>query len=245
MGGLKDIAVFIEESRISDFLSWQPHFSYLLNPAETQDLWHLDFREQELPTLKDPQGRQLRIDFDHNHLTYERKQLRGKNEPIAKALGLAKGKLRVHDLTVGLGADSITLGQLGFQMSGNERSPLLAFLLRRAFACTLRPELKSYSFIEASAQDILLDKNFLGDLDALYFDPMYPHKKKSALPKQEMVLFRELVGDDTDAGDVLAMALDSGVPRVVVKRPSEAGPLLAKPSYSIETKVVRFDVYQR
>ena len=81
--------------------------------------------------------------------------------------------------------------------------------------------------------------------DVIYFDPMFPEKQKSALPRQEMVFFKELVGSDSDADAVLKKAIASGsAKRVVVKRPLKA-PLLGnlKPQAFVAGKLVRFDIY--
>ena len=80
--------------------------------------------------------------------------------------------------------------------------------------------------------------------DAVYLDPMFPHKKKSALVKKEMRLFQQLLGSDDDADHLLQSALDLATKRVVVKRPQYA-PYLADhaPSMQINSKKYRFDVY--
>ena len=80
--------------------------------------------------------------------------------------------------------------------------------------------------------------------DVVYLDPMFPHKKKSALVKKEMRVFQGVVGADLDADNLLAAALNAARYRVVVKRPDYA-PFLndKKPTMSITTKKNRFDVY--
>ena len=80
--------------------------------------------------------------------------------------------------------------------------------------------------------------------DVIYLDPMFPQRSKSAKVKKEMAVFQELVGNDDDAGDLLAPALRTARYRVVVKRPRRA-PFLAgvKPGFSIEGKTTRFDIY--
>ena len=232
---------------------WCEHLQAVLNP----DLgaFGADFVidwQSTIPIVQDAEKRHLVIDFDNDHLTYERKQLRGKNEPLAKALGFAKGVRRVLDLSVGMAADSVVLSQLGFEVQGVERSPLLYFLLQQAFQQTQREELKKYQLHFGDALTFLKAHRGEHFFEAIYFDPMYPKpegKKKSALPKQEMVIFRNLVGNDFDADEVLMAALDFGVSKIVVKRPLGAESLGlkhgVKPSHSLETKVVRFDIYGR
>lgn len=193
--------------------------------------------------VRDRENRHLEIDFDKNHLDYQRKGHRGKSELVAKALGVAKGYRRVLDLSVGLAVDSVFLTQLGFQVTGVERSPVLYALLKEAFARTQKDYLKSYQLYFADSLSFLKEHKGQFDIDCIYFDPMYPHKKKSALPKQEMVVFRDLVGHDQDAAEVLKEALTWPVQRVVVKRPIHAEELLPGVRHSYEGKVVRYDTY--
>ena len=79
----------------------------------------------------------------------------------------------------------------------------------------------------------------------IYLDPMYPHRKKSALVKKEMRIARELVGDDDDAAELLQIALNNTQNRVTVKRPIHAELLIAtpKPDTQIRSKKTRYDIY--
>jgi 16S rRNA (guanine1516-N2)-methyltransferase len=80
--------------------------------------------------------------------------------------------------------------------------------------------------------------------DAIFIDPMFPPKrKKSALAKKSIRLVRQLVGDDADASELLASALQVARDRVVVKRADDAAPLRDKPSLSFGGKLARYDVY--
>lgn len=194
--------------------------------------------------LLDTQDRVLEIDFHKDHLNYQRQGLRGKNELLSKALGYSKGVRKVLDLSAGLGIDAVFMTQLGFQVTALERSQLLFVLLDEALKKA--PELQSkLKFIGADSAEYLKAATSSRDADAIYFDPMYPHKKKKALPKQEMVVFRELVGHDEDASHVLEEALKWPVSRVVVKRPLGAEELLPGVRHAFEGKVVRYDVYMR
>jgi 16S rRNA (guanine1516-N2)-methyltransferase len=103
------------------------------------------------------------------------------------------------------------------------------------------------TLLHASSQEALMtltkDPAFIRP-DVVYLDPMFPHKKKSALVKKEMRIFQYLVGADMDADSLLMPALSLAEKRVVVKRPDYADPLAnKKPSMMIETKKNRFDVY--
>lgn len=81
--------------------------------------------------------------------------------------------------------------------------------------------------------------------DVIYLDPMFPERKKSALVKKEMRVFHDLVGSDDDADQLLQIALQSGVKRIVVKRPRIAPTLNAatQPSHILSGKSNRYDVY--
>ncbi|UOE99901.1 class I SAM-dependent methyltransferase [Bdellovibrio reynosensis] len=222
---------------------WAQFFACPLNPLKPEDYFFHFHVEESRVYVRDREKRLLEIDFDENHLDYERKGHRGKNELVAKALGVAKGHRRILDLSVGLGIDSVFLTQLGFSVTGVERSPVLYALLKEAFAKTDKEYLKSYKLHHADALTFLKEQKGKLEIDAIYFDPMYPHKKKSALPKQEMVVFRDLVGHDDDAAEVLKEALTWPVQRVVVKRPIHAEELLPGVRHAYEGKVVRYDTY--
>lgn len=213
------------------------------NPTNPQDyFFHLHVESNRI-YIRDLEKRLLEIDFDKNHLDYERRGHRGKSELIAKALGVAKGYRNILDLSVGMAVDSVFLTQLGFQVTGVERSPVLYCLLKEALAKTEKAYLQSYKLVHADSLSFLQENKGTLQFDSIYFDPMYPHKKKSALPKQEMVVFRDLVGSDDDAAAVLKEALTWPVHRVVVKRPIHAEALLPGVQHSYEGKVVRYDTY--
>ena len=80
--------------------------------------------------------------------------------------------------------------------------------------------------------------------DVIYLDPMFPHRKKSALVKKEMLAFQSLIGDDDDSNELLNVCQKLAKNRVVVKRPIKA-PYLddQKPSLSMNMKKHRFDIY--
>lgn len=222
---------------------WADFFHCPLNPGGSERFFFQFFVTENQVYLRDLEQRVLKIDFDENHLDYQRKGHRGKNELIAKALGVAKGCRKILDLSVGLGIDSVFLTQLGFEVTGVERSPVLYALLKEAFAKTTKDYLKTYQLHFADSLQFLKDNKNKFAVDSIYFDPMYPHKKKTALPKQEMVVFRELVGHDEDASLVLVEALSWPVKRVVVKRPIHAEELLKGVQHSYKGKVVRYDTY--
>ena len=198
-------------------------------------------KKDSIVMLISDSGLKLNFDFDRNKSDYYRKS-RKTQEPVIKALGYSHGIRNVIDLTMGLAIDSVFFAQHGFQVTSIERNSLLHYLAKTSQANSVRPELQNIEFVHSDAKEFL-NSYSLNHPTSAYFDPMYPHKKKSALPRQEMVLFRTLVGADEDASQTLETVLKHDFQRVVVKRPLRAEPLAANVSYSIESKLVRFDVY--
>ncbi|KHD89898.1 MAG: 16S rRNA methyltransferase [Bdellovibrio sp. ArHS] len=237
------LCIISSEAATEKASRWATFLNCPINPPNPEEFFFHLFIENERVYVRDQERRLLEIDFDKNHLDYERKGHRGKNELIAKALGIAKGCHKILDLSVGLAVDSVFLTQLGFQVTGVERSPVLYALLQEAFEKTQKESLRTYQLYYSDSLNFLKEKKGQLDIDSIYFDPMYPHKKKSALPKQEMVVFRDLVGHDEDAAEVLKEALTWPVQRVVVKRPLHAEQLLPGVRHAYEGKVVRYDTY--
>lgn len=197
--------------------------------------------DSEIPTIIDSENRKLRIDFENDTENYSKHKSSIASEPLSRALGAGKKGLRVLDLSAGMAVDAVFLAQLGYQVTAIERNPLLYLANSNALKnCSLEWK-KNLQFIHSEALHFLKTTNL--DLDVCYFDPMFPQKKKSALPKQEMVLFKNLVGSDLDAADVLQFAIDSKkFNRCVVKRPLSAEPLVPA-SGAIEGKIIRYDIY--
>ncbi len=192
-------------------------------------------------------GSPLTIDFLAPQLTYRRKHASLRKELLARALGLkTKAPRRILDATLGLGRDSFILASLGFEMDCLERSPIIHALLMDSLSrAKADPEVdkivQRMHVFHAQALDV-----FNGEKrwDIIYFDPMFPENKKSALSKQNMRIFHDIVGDDTDADTVFKAALTCANQRVVVKRPRRAEPLAGmKPSLTMEGSSNRFDIY--
>lgn len=193
----------------------------------------------------------VRVDFVEGAVAHRRLFGGGTGQMIAKAVGVQPGvRPHVLDATAGLGRDAFVLASLGCTMTLIERQPLIAALLEDGLARARQ----SAEVAPIAAQMRLLQGNAIELLSAwtdeapqvIYLDPMFPHRDKSALVKKEMRLFRPLVGDDLDAPALLAAALALASHRVVVKRPRKA-PCIegAKPSYVLEGKSSRYDIYAK
>ena len=193
-----------------------------------------------VPRIVDPHGNKFLIDFEGDRKNYFKKKSTIKKEIIGRALGAGRLGIKVLDLSAGLAIDAVFLSQLGFEVTAVERNPLIFLALQHAQAASENKLQINFQF--GRAQDFLVSSSETFDL--IYFDPMFPEKIKSALPRQEMVFFRSLVGQDSDADQVLQLALRKpNVKRVVVKRPIKAPILFRKPMSQIEGKLIRFYIY--
>ncbi|MFZ5774917.1 MAG: class I SAM-dependent methyltransferase [Thermodesulfobacteriota bacterium] len=191
----------------------------------------------------------LWVDFASGAMSFRRRHGGSRGEAIARAVGIKAGKRPfVLDLTAGLGRDGFILAGLGCTVQLVEQSAAVAALLadgleRAHQDHALAGIISRLSLLRADSLEAL--RHWQGDPpEVIYIDPMYPHRKKSALVKKEMRLLRLLVGDDQNGDQLLAASLVVASNRVVVKRPrlaeSLAGP---EPSFAVGGKNSRFDVY--
>ncbi|MCW8906560.1 MAG: class I SAM-dependent methyltransferase [Sedimenticola sp.] len=191
----------------------------------------------------------VRVDFVSGRAAHRRLFGGGRGQPLARAVGMKQGRTpSVLDMTAGLGRDAFVLASLGCEVEMIERSPLIHALLRDG----LRRALLEPETVPIAGRMRLHHLDSLGLLEigalprsqVVYLDPMYPHRRKSALVKKEMRLFQQLVGEDGDSAGLLAVARKLAGQRVVVKRPAGAEPLAESvPAYSISSPNTRYDVY--
>ncbi|WP_252274360.1 class I SAM-dependent methyltransferase [Pseudomonas subflava] len=193
----------------------------------------------------------VRVDFVEGAVAHRRVYGGGSGQMIAKAVGIQPGvRPSVLDATAGLGRDAFVLASLGCDMTLSERQPIIAALLEDGLARAARDAevaviAAQMRLLRGNAIELMRD--WQGEPpQVIYLDPMFPHRDKSALVKKEMRLFRPLVGDDLDAPALLEAALALASHRVVVKRPRKA-PIVegAKPSYALEGKSSRYDIYPK
>ncbi|MGV6395807.1 class I SAM-dependent methyltransferase [Pseudomonas caspiana] len=205
----------------------------------------------QLQQLSDDAPGPVRVDFVEGAVAHRRLFGGGSGQMIAKAVGIQPGvRPSVLDATAGLGKDAFVLASLGCQMSLIERQPIIAALLEDGLTRG-RQDREVGSIIShmrlLTGNSIELIRSWEGEPpQVIYLDPMFPHREKTALVKKEMRLFRPLVGDDMDAPALLEAALALATHRVVVKRPRKA-PCIegAKPSYALDGKSSRYDIYPK
>lgn len=238
----------------SETLSWlinlaeQQGFSIGDTVPEKAELV-LEFKDDrlQLREASEPGSTGVKVDFLSGQSQYRRQHGGGAKESIAKAIGIKRNQpFTVLDATPGLGRDAFVLAALGANMLLVERSAV-AFLLLSDGLRRLsleEPELAAQFSLHCANSCEFMLQQAANSVDAVYLDPMFPHRKKSAQVKKEMRLFQLLLGPDEDADLLLPAALHAAAKRVVVKRPNTA-PVLAdkKPSMAITSKKHRFDVY--
>lgn len=167
-----------------------------------------------------------------------------RRQPLARAFG--KKVRTIVDATSGYGQDALLLALMGFHVTAMERSPVVVALAQDGLhrlslhrGITLSGRLR---LVNGDSRVLL--PALAPSPDAIYLDPMFPPKRrKSVAVRKEMRLLRELVGDDTDALELLDVSRGIACDRVVVKRPDDAPPLAPGPSMSLSGKLVRYDVY--
>lgn len=192
----------------------------------------------------------VRAEFVTGKMGYRREHGGGTGQLVARAVGLQKTKAQLHvvDATAGLGQDAFVLAGLGCRVTLFERNPVIHALLAdglvRATLNAECAEVIARMDLQAGSSIDWLRKAEPNTADVVYLDPMFPHRDKAALVKKEMQVFRQVVGDDDDSGQLLAAALTCARYRVVVKRPRKA-PAVAgpEPTTRIEGKSSRYDVY--
>lgn len=194
----------------------------------------LQFHSQELG--------EMCFDFEETWNYHHRQRYALSKEPLAKSLGI-KGEKHplVWDTTCGTGKDSLLIKTFGAKLLSFERHPAVYLLLEDA----KRRFPLDFNIVFADASRLTISEEERPDV--IYYDPMYPEKtgsKKSALPRKEMRIFKDVVGEDHDSEAFLEWALKTARSRVVVKRALSALPVRKNPSASYMGKSTRYDMYK-
>ncbi|MHB8809451.1 MAG: class I SAM-dependent methyltransferase [Desulfobulbaceae bacterium] len=208
---------------------------------------HLELLCPGNPELTGP----VLVEFVTGAAGYRRRH--GGHEMLLRAVGLKSGRpLSALDTTGGLGRDAFILASHGCTVHIVERHPVIGALLADGLRRALQhPETqRAAARITLTVKDsrqVLAELASAGQqVDAVYLDPMFPRRSKSAKVKKELQMLQMLAGVEEDNGDLLAAALRTAAPRVVVKRPKGAPTLPGPPpAHSHVGTTTRFDVYLR
>ena len=158
---------------------------------------------------------------------------------LGRACGLAPGSApHVLDATAGLGIDGLALARRGARVELTEREPLLWALLRDLLRRLDEPE---FSLTRGDSRRSLEDPTVY---DVVYFDPMFPPRRKSALPGKRMQYLSSLLGDSEAFDmDLIQKAQLRARSRVVLKRRLK-DPVEQQPDWTLRGRSIRYDVYR-
>lgn len=209
------------------------------------DRAELYLRSQDLTLVKP-----FSLDFTSDKLIWRISHSGRHSEAVARAVMGKNDSPVVFDATAGLGRDSFILQCCGCKVTMFERSPVIWALLYDAL---LRAN-ENPEFLGSLPNGLpalaplgpLYEHEEFGQADAVYYDPMFPPRRKSALVKQEMRVLHSTVGADLDCDEVLPLLIKRAKGRVVVKRPAGAPAVcegILKPAGSADGKACRFDIY--
>ncbi len=208
--------------------------------------------ENELALLYDERGLTLtdgdlevRGDFTENRNRLSENNLR--QEFLVKAVkskNMGENPL-VVDATAGLGEDSILLAAAGYRVIMFEYNPVICALLEDAMDRAreideLREVINRMTLVEGDSTEKMSEINERPE--AVFLDPMFPERKKSALVKKKFQLLQRLERPATNERELYDEAVGLKPKKIVIKRPLK-GPVLegTKPSYSIKGKAIRYD----
>lgn len=253
MHSLFNIAVWSESKNDSDSLKLADKLGIPLyiqetppNPGALDWLYFYDEGELFLHSYKYPEFKPISINYLSKEFTKRWKSF-SRNDLLGKAIGIKKGIKTVLDATCGLGYDSFLLASMNeIEVFTCERNPIIAELVMNALLRVKEEgrfeEFPLYFYLGDAKTFLLSDQKF----DTIYLDPMFPRESnKSASQKKEMLLFRNLVGNDDDVVDLFRLSLKRANNRVVVKRPDDAPKIVEDilPDIVFPGKTIRFDVY--
>jgi len=201
-------------------------------------------------------GLEIYVDFLSSSLRHRFQQGLGKNQLFARAMGIKKGFSTVVDATAGLGTDSLFLAGLGLKVVAVERSPIVYSLLEDGYLRAIEDEgpenrpmteaaKDQLEIVHSDSMEYLKSLNSQSRPDAIYLDPMFPEKKKSALSPKGMQALQAILPEADTKGDreLLEMALKVAKERVVVKRPLHAPAIESLVNHKFIGKSIRYDMY--
>lgn len=187
------------------------------------------------------------VDFLGGRQGYRLAANRTRHERLIKALGRPKSASpRIADLTAGLGRDAALMAAAGFQVTLAERQPLLHALLADGLARATNAQLAARLTLLEPGEATHWRTPPGSALHAVYLDPMFPARNKSAAVKQDLRWLQALCRypDANEERALLTHARALPCEKIIVKRPRHAPPLAGEPPHhQYEGKTVRFDVY--
>ncbi len=233
-----NIQIFEKENWPAYLVAFIAQNNPLINiTSEMTETDYLIFKNGQLHFMSKSLG-DMSFDFSADLHYHQHQHYALSREPLAKALGIVGHHQKlIWDATCGTAKDSLLISHFGAKLLAFERHPAVYLLLTDA---KKRSAVNfDIIFADVSKMEISSERPAV-----IYYDPMYPEKKKSALARKEMRIFKEIVGDDPDSPEFLEWALTVATERVVVKRALHAKPIRENPSASYKGKSTRYDMYK-
>ena len=203
------------------------------NP-ETEFLLEIKNEQPSLIVVGQPKLKPVQLDFDVV------RPGSGK-DPLLRAIG-SKSR-SVIDVTAGWCVDALHIARQGKDVTAVEQNRIVLALINHAAQNISDPVLKSrFKLLGGNGSDVI--ESLAQSPDVIYLDPMYPEKNKNSVPRKELAILRELVGETENSQHLFECAMASAKQRVVVKRPHYAESMALGKVGEIRSKLVRFDIYK-
>ncbi len=150
--------------------------------------------------------------------------------------------VRILDVFAGWGMDAWALAAAGARVTCVELQPPMVALLRDA-ARRVPTELAArIDVVHGEAIDHLLHLQ-QRSFDVIYLDPMFPPRKKGALPGKRLQWLAEIAGNATiEVDELVSLARAKAGKQVVLKR-RRKDPLVGVPARQVVGTSVRYDIY--
>ena len=197
-----------------------------------------------------PEGAGYRLWYDESGMTllhgvrgafalnYRDIESRASQRSLLARACSASARPAVADLMAGWGTDGLSLALRGCTVTLVERAPIVWAMLDEFVA---RLDLPA-TIVCATAEDWC--RNNRKAVDVAYLDPMFPARRKTALPGKEMQFLRDLAWQsDVPLANQISLAQSTALERVVVKR-RIGDHSLPTPNWQLRGRQVRFDLYR-
>ncbi len=249
---MTNIDLFYEPSDRAAVEAYAAHFTLRAVPraqwpdqAGDASSWWLQYRDRRLRLCRGVDAKGVCVE------PAEIRRRAVRSSELARACGLASGRKRLTeggytllDGTCGWAVDALTLAQLGAEVTMLERAPVVWALANDL--------LQTQAHLQVTLHQVELSQWLLqqqpGRFDVIYLDPMFPVRNKSAAPNKRLQYLAALV-DATSVPvaqsleDWLALCRRYARQRVVLKRRRNDPPLAQAPSWQIQGRSIRYDVY--
>ncbi len=239
------VLVFASSSHtIEQAKAWAQQFGLPLSPTRPS-IETCEFYIEITPLatrLMNTQSPKQILHIDFNAPPYTTRHGRSeKKSPFLRAMGKRFPNCFIIDAMAGLGRDAVSLAKYGAQVLMIEQHPALALLLTQALA---QCKLTHLNLVFDDCETYFAQYAQAKRPDVIYLDPMYPAKSKSALPQKEMQCLQQLTMPQEDSLNLLTLAKQLALDRVVVKRPKWAADYAGQtPDIRYESTNTRWDVY--